>query len=226
VASINGKISEKCINLRNNKLDYMHEPAQLIVKGYKIDPIIFSRGYPKGCGPYMCNSVCCSDGVWVDIKEKERILEEKDLIIRYMDDTQDTNPDAWFAEYEKDDDFPSGVCVGTTTRERGCVFLNKDGLCTLQVAAVGEGMHKWDIKPFYCVLFPISIADNTITFDEHKQGESQCCTVHPAHLIPLFEACKAELVYAVGEDGYTEIEEYYNTHRDYFQNAEVTRNAI
>jgi hypothetical protein len=204
----------------------MHEPSPLIVKGYKVDPIIFTQGYPKGCGPYECDSACCSDGVWVDLKERDKILEEQELIKNYMDETQDTDSKEWFDEYENDKDFPSGACVGTTTRERGCVFLNKSGLCSLQVAAASEGRHKWDIKPFYCILFPISIANNTITFDEHKQGESLCCTIHTRYVIPLFEACREELIYAVGEDGYKEIVDYYDAHQDFFQKAEITRNAI
>ncbi len=204
----------------------MREPAPLHVKGYAIDPILFTQGYPKGCGPYACSSRCCSDGVWVDLKEKERIIEERELIQRYMDDTQDKDPDNWFAECEDDDDFPSGVCEGTTVRSGGCVFLNKEGLCVLQVAAASEGRHKWDIKPFYCILFPISIANKTITFDDHKQGEVACCTIGRHHLIPLFQACKEELIHAVGDDGYRALEEYYQANREYFQRSEVIKNAV
>jgi Fe-S-cluster containining protein len=177
----------------------MGEPPTITVKGYKVDPMLFNHGFPKGCGPYQCDGNCCCDGVWVDLKEKDRILAEKDLIKKYMDDTQNKNHEEWFAEHDEDPDFPSGAAEGTSVHNNGCVFLNKDGLCVLQLAATKEGRHKWDIKPFYCVLFPVSVAEKTLTFDEHmEENGKSCCNIFPQFSVPMFRACKEEIVYAVG----------------------------
>jgi Fe-S-cluster containining protein len=217
------------VNIHQHKRrEHMGEPPTITVKGYKVDPMLFNHGFPKGCGPYQCDGSCCCDGVWVDLKEKDRILAEKDLIKKYMDDTQNKNHEEWFAEHDEDPDFPSGAAEGTSLHNNSCVFLNKDGLCVLQLAATKEGRHKWDIKPFYCVLFPVSVAEKTLTFDEHmEESEISCCNIFPQFSVPMFQACKEEIVYAVGEDGYREIEEHYMKYREYYSsNSEVSRNAV
>jgi Fe-S-cluster containining protein len=197
----------------------MDRPQELEVKGYKVDPLLFSHGFPRGDGPDRCDGSCCCDGVWVDIRERDRILEEKELIKSYMDESQDKNHDAWFAEYWEDEDFPSGAAVGTTVREKGCVFLNKEGRCVLQVAAMEEGRDRWDIKPFYCVLFPVSVAEGTLTFDEHmEETENRCCNIFPDYTTPMFVACREEIVYMVGEDGYRQMADHYERFKDYYMN--------
>ncbi len=203
----------------------MEKPPVLKVNGYEVDPMLFSHGFSKGSGPYQCDGTCCCDGVWVDIKEKDQVLKEKDLIKKYMDETQNKNHEEWFAEYWKDPDFPSGAAVGTTVYKKNCVFLNKEGRCVIQVAATQEGRDRWDIKPFYCVLFPVSVAENTLTFDEHMEEEgTSCCNVFPEYQTPMFEACKDELVYAVGEEGYQQMVDHYNEHKEYYKNNSPVKN--
>ena len=132
-----------------------------------------------------------------------------------MDETQDTDDRHWFDNEEAvDGDFPSGRCVGTEVFNEKCVFLNKQGHCSLQVAAVAEGMHKWDLKPFYCVLYPIEISDGMVSFDPMLQNEESCCSVKNTFTVPLFQGCREEIVHAVGEDGFRELQEYYAQQRD------------
>ncbi len=206
----------------------MEKTPVLKIKEYEVDPMLFSHGFSKGCGPYQCDGTCCCDGVWVDVKERDQILKEKDLIKKYMDDTQNKNHEEWFAEYWEDPDFPSGAAVGTTVYKNNCVFLNKEGRCVIQVAATQEGRDRWDIKPFYCVLFPVSVTEKTLTFDEHMEGEgTTCCNIYPEYQTPMFEGCKDELVYAVGEDGYQKMIDHYNEYKEYYiNNSPVKHYAV
>jgi len=202
----------------------MNKPPVLHIKGFDVDPILFSHGFPKGCGPYQCDGACCCDGVWVDIKERDRILEEKELIKKYMDETQNKNEEEWFAEYWENEDFPSGKAVGTTIQNKNCVFLNKEGRCVIQVATTLEGRDRWDIKPFYCVMFPVSVDEKTLTFDEHMEDEdASCCNIFPEYQTPMFAACKEELIYALGEDGYQQMIDHYNLHKEYYQNNSTVK---
>ncbi|MCC6608235.1 MAG: hypothetical protein IT515_00980 [Burkholderiales bacterium] len=53
----------------------------------------------------------------------------------------------------------AGVTVSEEDRKRGsCVFRYPDGRCSLQVAAVELGYHKWEFKPKPCWLFPLQPA--------------------------------------------------------------------
>jgi hypothetical protein len=151
--------------------------------------------------------------VYADVRERDRIMAHRDLVRSAMDDTQPHNDAEWFEHEEADDaDFPSGRCVGTQDTNGKCTFLDRHGRCSLQVAAVNAGMDRWALKPLYCVLFPIEITDKVVGFDDMLQEEQPCCSVTDRFQTPLFRACRDELVHLLGEEGYLQIEEYYDLH--------------
>ena len=173
------------------------------VKGFALSPELFRTGYSPGCGPHQCEAHCCEGGVSVDLGERDRILANREKVVRHMDATQVREPQQWFEREEcADTDFPSGKCVGTRVYEDRCVFLDRRGYCSLQVAAAAEGMHKWALKPLYCILYPIEITDGVIGFDPMLQDERDCCSVHHEFDRPLFVGCKEELTHLLGVDGY------------------------
>ncbi|HUI09919.1 MAG TPA: DUF3109 family protein [Bacteroidota bacterium] len=182
----------------------------LKVDRYTMAGELFAKGFPRGGGPCSCSAACCEGGVFVDVKEHEAIMAHRALIARQMDGTQSADPADWFEPGVVDDpDFPSGQCVGTEVVNDKCAFLDGAGLCTLQKAAVAAGMHKWAIKPLFCVLYPIYIENSTVSFDDMLQEEESCCTIGDAFAVPLFQACREELVHLVGEEGFAAMEDHY-----------------
>jgi hypothetical protein len=185
---------------------------------YTMSGELFAKGFHKGGGPCTCTSVCCEGGVYADLHERDVIMAHRDIIARQMDHTQTTDPSRWFeAETADDPDFPSGQCVGTQVINDKCAFLDGAGRCCLQKAAVAGGMNKWAIKPLFCVLYPIEISAGTVSFDEMLQDEESCCTIGASYEVPLFEACREELVHLVGEEGYAAMEEHYASLRNQTQ---------
>lgn len=176
---------------------------ELYIKGIKIDPNIFS--FKFGC---RCNGECCHYGVYTDLKEHENILAIKDKIIPLMDETQSTNISDWFEPAEEDDDFESGVAVGTEIVNEKCAFLDKNGLCVLQRLALEEGEHKWKYKPIYCVLFPLTIYQNTLTIDDEHIDRLSYCNKFPISDSTIFDACKEELEFFFGKEGFEELLKY------------------
>ena len=189
----------------------IENPPSLVVKGYRIAPELFTKGYAFGCGPWTCTSFCCSGGVYTDIRERDRILANRDLIKEYMDDTQSTDESLWFEEEEDDPDFPSGRRAGTRVVNEKCAFLDAHGSCSIQRATTAEGTGRWALKPLYCILYPVEISDHEIGFDPMLQNEQACCTVSDGHDIPVFEACRDELVHVLGEDGFQVLRAHYET---------------
>ncbi len=180
------------------------------IKQYTISPELYQKGYRAGNSPCTCTSVCCQNGVYADVKERDHILAHKDIIKKYLDETQTPDENRWFEQHEQDDaDFVSGRSVGTEVVNGKCALLNKQGHCSLQVAATQEGMHRWALKPVFCVLFPLEISNNVIAFDDLLDQEQQCCTVSSDFDVPIFEACKDELIHIIGEDGYADLDRQY-----------------
>ena len=62
--------------------------TELIIGKFKIDPVLFEKGFSKGCGPHQCETTCCSSGVFLDPADRDIILEHKEEVKLQMDETQ------------------------------------------------------------------------------------------------------------------------------------------
>jgi Fe-S-cluster containining protein len=185
-----------------------------MIQHYVIAPELFATGYAEGDSPCACDATCCETGAYVDLAERDRLLAHAELIKAHMDSTQTQDERAWFEAEEKvDPDYASGRCIGTAMVNGKCAFLDQRGWCTTQVAASAAGMHKWALKPLYCVLFPIEIVGGVVRFDRRMQGRRACCSVQPKFEVPLFVACRDELVHLIGDGGFAELEHEYAARR-------------
>ncbi len=183
---------------------------RLVIEGYVLSQELFEKGFPEGTGPCHCKAECCEGGVYADVRERDAILAHKEIIKEAMDDSQSRDDGQWFEEREHDDaDFRSGRCVGTREIGDKCAFLDAKGRCSIQVACTANGMHKWALKPLFCILYPVSIEDRVIGFDEMLQGEQSCCSIDHRFDVPFFEGCREELVHLLGENGFLQMREYY-----------------
>jgi Fe-S-cluster containining protein len=173
------------------------------INGIKIDPRIFTFSF--SCN---CSGECCYYGVYMDLKEYEQIMKLKNNIISIFDETQDKDTGKWFEPPEVDDDFESGVAIGTEINNGKCTFLDKEGLCTLQKLANFEGEYKWKYKPLYCILFPLTIYENTLTIDDEHIDRLRTCNHNPVMKRTIFDSCKEELKHFFGREGFRELEKY------------------
>lgn len=181
----------------------MSDNFMKVIKGYKIDPLIFT--FKFAC---QCNGECCHYGVYTDFDEFTNIIKTKDEIIPCLDSTQSKNISKWFEKPEEDDDFDSGVAVGTEIINKKCSFLDREGYCTLQKLSLQNGEHKWKRKPLYCILFPVTIFEGAITVDHEHIDRLKHCNKFPINNSTIVEYCKEELIHILGEDGYAELLEY------------------
>ena len=175
------------------------------INGIFIDPQIFT--FKFSC---KCSGECCYYGVYTDLKEHEMIMGIKDKIIPLLDETQSADINDWFEEPEEDEDFESGIAVGTELVNDKCAFLDKNGLCTLQKLALMEGEYKWKYKPIYCVLFPLTIFEGAITIDDEHIDRLKTCNINPVIETSIYDACKEELLHFFGQESFGELEKYKN----------------
>ncbi|RCK75812.1 MAG: hypothetical protein IGBAC_1087 [Ignavibacteriae bacterium] len=142
------------------------------------------------------------------MKEKEQILENKDLFKKFMDETQTLDDSIWFENnITADIDFPDGLCDSTNVYNDKCVFLNKEYKCILQVAALESGFDKFKFKPYFCITFPVVISQNTITYDDFLLNIAPCCTAKKTKNPNFIEQCEIELLHILGKDGYIKLKE-------------------
>jgi len=186
------------------------------INGLKIDPKIFT--FKFGC---KCSGECCWYGVYTDSKEAEKIIESKDRLIPLFDNTQVKDTQKWFEPPEEDEDFDSGVAVGTEVINNKCTFLDKDGLCTLQRLANLEGEHKWKYKPLYCILFPLVIYEGALTIDDDHIDRLKTCNKNPMDETTIYESCTEELKHFFGEEDFKKLEMMRNKYLSLLKSREV-----
>jgi hypothetical protein len=185
--------------------------------GLKIDPVIFTQGFVPGCNLDKCGGQCCNWGVYMDRDFQPVIMEFENQIKEVMDENQIKDSSKWFEkELEEDHDFPSGFAIGTelyinpkgTTQ---CVFKDKNNFCSLQVMSVKNGKHKWEIKPKYCIMYPITIVDNILTYDEDHSRKLDYCGIgnEDNFTQTVFEAMTEEIKFIMGEEGFEFLNEHY-----------------
>jgi hypothetical protein len=189
----------------------------LEINRIKIDPIIFTQGFVPGCNIDICGGQCCDWGVMMDSNFKDVILEHRYEIQEIMDAHQPKNIEDWFDdEIIEDNDFPSGKAVATEIYNTAggnsqCVFKGEDNYCKLQITAEKKGYHKWEIKPKYCIMYPLTIENKILTYDaEHSLELNYCGVHHPENFTnPVIEVLQEELKYILGEEGFNILYEYY-----------------
>jgi hypothetical protein len=186
----------------------MSEKYEKKIGKYYIDPSIFTFEFVNCCDVSICGGECCYYGVYTDYKEYETILSVKDRIIQSMDDSQTKDINKWFEPPEEDEDFDSGKAVGTEVYNRKCVFLDKQGYCTLQKIAIEDGEFKWKYKPLYCILFPLVIYNGAIMVDTDHLKRLHYCSIKKNQVSTIFECCRNELKHLLGEEGFAELEDY------------------
>ncbi|GMR25732.1 MAG: hypothetical protein BMS9Abin39_1055 [Ignavibacteria bacterium] len=185
------------------------------INGLFIDPKIFT--FKFSC---KCTGECCHYGVYTDLKEHDIILNKKESFIDSFDNSQSRDVDKWFEPPEEDEDFESGVAVGTEVINGKCTFLDKNGLCALQKMADSEGVHKWKYKPLYCILFPLTIYEGALTIDDEHIERLKTCNMDNNVQASIFDSCKEELIYFLGKDCYIELENYKEEYLSTFDSGD------
>jgi len=174
----------------------------------KIDPVIFTHKSVSGCNICNCSRECCYYGVYTEKNESEKLTAMKEKIQAAMDDSQTKDETKWFEEAVEDSDFSSGYAVETELHNGKCVFLDKQGLCTLQKLGVSEGENKWKYKPLYCILFPLVISEGVFSVDDDHLNRMHFCNKAENQMSTVFDVCTEEIKHLFGEDGYAELLEY------------------
>ncbi|HEY9078042.1 MAG TPA: DUF3109 family protein [Anaerolineaceae bacterium] len=184
----------------------------------RIHPRLLRSERLQRCVLSECRGACCLNGVWVDLKEKEKILASADVIVPFLEQStfQKSTPEDWFGTLrERDQHTPSGWVVHTAVTAHpnqpggiACVFLRLDFKCALQVAAVQNNLHPWFFKPFYCILHPLDLdADGRITIEDTEVllEEEASCLRPASRPVPLIQTFEAELRHLLGNQAYQDL---------------------
>ena len=183
----------------------------------RINPRLLHSEPMRRCQLGECHAACCLHGVWIDRMEAQDIMDNAERIAPHLE-AENRDPADWFDGREEPDDHAiTGVTVHSTVLPdpdhyggTACIFLRRDHLCALQVAANAASLPPWRFKPFYCILHPLDLdEEGRITLDETGLllDEPGSCLRRAERPIPLVETFEPELRYLLGEQGYRRLVE-------------------
>ncbi|MEN8241433.1 MAG: hypothetical protein ABFS17_05895 [Chloroflexota bacterium] len=176
-----------------------------MTKSEKINPRLRQTAQVQRCDWPACGAACCVYGTWVDKVLMDNVLEHAKLIIPFLPaDHQD--PDTWFDGQAEDDQAALSGRVHHTTvipspehyGGTACIFLRADQKCALQAAAEANQLHRWNFKPFYCILHPLELdLQGNLTIDdlEIMLQEPASCLRKAEEPILLTDLFKEEIDY-------------------------------
>jgi hypothetical protein len=165
----------------------------------RVAPALLEERFAAGCDTGRCVGRCCRSGVWLDPQERDRVLAHADRVRQAMDPGQPRDARRWFSRrVAVDPDFPSGTAVHTRVRDGRCVFLNGAGRCVLQKASSAAVQ----LKPFFCIAFPVTVVEGTLTLDDRDFRAGQpCCESTEKGPLTVFDTCGIELRHVLGAAG-------------------------
>lgn len=151
-----------------------------------LDRSLWRTARGERCDINVCGGACCVNGIWVDLRHVQRILDAAPTIRPFMAPQYAENEDRWFGDETLESaDFASGVGLPTAVAPRddgsgrqGCVFVRADHKCALQMASEQLGLPTPGLKPFDCATYPILRSDGAILVDDesarhHPEGDCQ-----------------------------------------------------
>ncbi|MEO8563180.1 MAG: hypothetical protein ABI601_13945 [bacterium] len=153
------------------------------------------------CG--FCADWCCSHGVDVSLRERDRILARANEI----EATVRVPRAEWFIDVVTEDaDFPGGAATRTAVVRGACVFLQRAGRgCTLHALALAAGEDYHAIKPMVSTLFPITFGDGKLLCSEElMDGSLVCGGTGPT----AYEMARGELAHYFGDALVRELDRY------------------
>lgn len=186
----------------------------LMINGLRIDPILFTEVNAQRCLLDECKGACCSGGVWVDQEAVAALVPHVEAIKANMPEDR-RDPDTWFSAPSPDEDFPSGIAIGTnivddpvrTDDRTCCIFMRHDRRCAIQVTNQQLGREWPGLKPFYCALYPIFLSKGVLSYDDETPlvFEDATCQRFCAEKQPLYKIYQEEIEMVLGAEGYAEL---------------------
>ncbi len=175
----------------------------VIIGRYRLSPEFFRKTRLRNRCRLQCAEACCDEGVYLSLYDAHRILARRDEIQPYLEQPLDF--DAW--------DLSRAADISTPVRNEGtpqqqCWFLDKNKCCVLHKLAIDKQIPVSSIKPYFCLMFPLTLTDIDINVNEIAiDGKAYTtCLVPCSEETYLYTQFESDLRRILGDEGFAELE--------------------
>ncbi len=184
----------------------MDSSAPIVIGPYRFSPEFFQKTRLVNRCKISCAQECCNEGCFLTIHDARRVLARRDQIQPYLVEPFDF--ESW--DLSRPADIATPVRAEGTP-EQQCWFLRANKHCALHSFALDHGLPVDSIKPYFCLMFPLTLVDidinvNEITVDNKAYST---CLIEGNHETYLYQQFETELRQYVGDDTFSEIERLF-----------------
>jgi Fe-S-cluster containining protein len=176
------------------------------IGNFRLSPELFVRSRLVNRCLRRCAGDCCDEGVFLTLYDARRIIERRDEIQPYL--TRPFDFDTW------DISHPANIATplqNEGTLDQRCWFFTQGRRCALHALALDRNFPIKSIKPFFCLLFPLTLVDIDFNLTEIclETKAYQTCLREGEKEDWLFKQFGPDLTRILGEDGYEELEQMF-----------------
>ena len=173
----------------------------VIIGSFRLSPEFFVKTRFVNRCLHQCAAACCDEGSWLSLYEAHRIGDHRDEIQPYLEQPLDF--DAWDLSRPS---FLYTPLVDPETPRQRCAFFTRERRCALHALALDKAIPLRAIKPFFCILFPLTLVDIDINLTELALDAKayETCLVEGEQETWLFEQFEPDLRRILGA-GYDEL---------------------
>jgi len=175
----------------------------IIVGPYRLSPEFSERRKLQlHCNTEACNAKCCSEGCFLTIHDARRIIALGDAIQPYLVEPYD------FSQWN----ISRPGYISTPVRhpyapDEQCWFLMNNKLCAIHSYALDQGSAVESVKPYFCLMFPLTLVDIDINVNEIAVDPKayDTCLVEAEQEKPMYEILESDLRRVIGDQWYEEL---------------------
>ena len=173
---------------------------------FRLSPEFFVKSRMVNRCMKECATDCCDEGVFLTLYDAQQIIERGNEVQPYLIEPLDF--EHWDISHPA---FITTPVLNEGSAEQRCWFFTKGRLCALHSLAVDNNLPLRSIKPFFCLLFPLTLVDIDINVTEIMLDTKayKTCLVEGDKESWLYTQFEPEFRRILGDSGYSELERMF-----------------
>jgi Fe-S-cluster containining protein len=182
----------------------MEQPV--LIGRFRLSPEFFVKTRLASRCRGECARACCDEGAWLTLYEARRIIEHADEIQPYLQQPLDFQ--AWDLSRPA---YLYTALVDKGTPHQRCWFLTQERRCAIHSFALDQNLALNSIKPFFCMLFPLTLVDIDINVTEIALDAKayETCLVEGEKETWLYTQFESDLRRVLGDEVYAEMQRLF-----------------
>lgn len=175
----------------------------IILGPYRLSPeFLDKRKLRRRCVEDVCSAECCAEGVFLTLYDAQRIIARGDEIQPYLVEPFDFSK--W--DISRPGYIGTPVLNGYQPNEQ-CGFLMRDKRCAIHKFAIDKNIVVNQIKPYFCLMFPLTLIDLDVNVNEIAVDPKayDTCLIESTQETWLYELLESDLRRVIGDTWYEEL---------------------